>query len=74
MQTPLQVTDLTKVQAADLQAIWIELGSPLCEHRRIDLERSEDGYLTGNYHCRECGETIVRTYRVPPFSNAPLID
>jgi len=58
MQTPLQVTDLTKVQAADLQAIRIELGSPLCEHRRIDLERNEDGYMTGNYRCLACGDAV----------------
>ena len=46
------------VQAAYLQAIWIELGSPLCEHRRIDLERNEDGYMTGNYRCLACGDAV----------------
>ena len=38
---------MTKVQAAYLQARWNELGSPLCEHRKIDLERSEDGLYDG---------------------------
>jgi hypothetical protein len=34
---------MTKAQARDLPDTWAELGSPLCEHRKIDLERSEDG-------------------------------
>ena len=42
-------TDMTKVQATYLQATWNELGFPLCEHLKLDLERSEDGYMTGNY-------------------------
>lgn len=58
MQPPLQVTDLTKAQADDLQAIWIELGSPPCEHRRIDLERNEDGCMTGAYRCLACGDAV----------------
>ena len=49
---------MTKVQAAYLQATWNELGSPLCEHRKLDLERSEDGYVTGNYRCLACGYAI----------------
>jgi hypothetical protein len=40
---------MTKVQAAYLQATWNHLGSPCCEHLKIDLERSEDGYVTGTY-------------------------
>jgi len=49
---------LTKVQARDLQETWIELGSPLCDHRKIDLERNEDGYMTGNYRCLACGDAV----------------
>lgn len=51
---------MTKAQAADLQATWNELGSPLCEHLKIDLERNEDGYVTGNYRCTACGYAIAR--------------
>ena len=50
---------MTKVQAACLQATWNELGSPLCEHLTIDLERSEDGYVTGNYGWLACDYAIA---------------
>ena len=53
---------MTTIQAAYLQATWNALGSPLCEHHKIDLERNEDGYVTGNYRCLECGEAIERPY------------
>jgi hypothetical protein len=42
---------MTKVQTAYLLATWNELGAPLCEHRKIDLKRNEDVYMTGNYRC-----------------------
>jgi len=29
---------------------------------------SKDGYVTSTYHCRECGDAIVRTYKSPTFS------
>ena len=51
---------MTKVQAAYLKATWNALGSPLCEHRKIDLERSEDGSMTGNYRCLACGHEVFR--------------
>jgi hypothetical protein len=60
------MTAMTKVQAAYFQATWNELGSPLCEHRKIDLERSEDGYVTGNYRCLACG------HRSPANALSPL--
>ena len=50
---------MTKVQAAYLQATW-KLGSPFCEHLKIDLERSEDGYVTSNYRCLACGYAVAR--------------
>ena len=51
---------MTKVQAAYLRAIWNALGSPLCEHRKIDVERSEDGHMTGNSRCLACGYAVAR--------------
>jgi hypothetical protein len=51
---------MTKVQAAYLQATWNQLGSPLCEHLKVDLERSEDGYVTGTYRCLACGYAVAR--------------
>ena len=57
---------MTKVQAAYLQATWNQLGSPLCKHLKIDLERSEDGYMTGSYRCTDCGT------RLPANALSPL--
>jgi hypothetical protein len=63
---------MTKAQAADLRAEWKEQGIPpsSCEHlnqeaRHVTL--SEDGYVTSTYHCRQCGEEIVRTYKSISF-------
>ena len=52
--------NMTKVQAAYLQATWNQLGSPLCEHLKVDLERSDDGYVTGTYRCLACGYAVAR--------------
>ena len=51
---------MTKLQAWYLQATWNQLGFPLCEHLKIDLEGSEDGYMTGNYRCLACGQAVAR--------------
>ena len=52
-------TDMTKAQAACLQGTWYQLGSPLCEHLKVELERNEDGYVTGNYRCIACGYAVA---------------
>ena len=70
---------MTKAQAATLQAKWNQQGNPPppCEHpiqELAHLARSDDDYITGTYHCRECGEEIVHTYKVPPLFSPPLID
>ena len=53
---------MTKAQAAQLEAKWKEQGDPLplCEHPNQELEASEGGYVTGNYHCTDCGESFVK--------------
>ena len=51
---------MTKGEAAYLQATWNQLGSPLCEHLQVDLERGDDGYVTGNYRCLACGHAVAR--------------
>jgi hypothetical protein len=52
---------MTKDQAAELQVKWKQQDPPrLCEHQKIDLERNEDGYVTGRYYCLTCGEAIGR--------------
>ncbi|HEY6262399.1 MAG TPA: hypothetical protein VIW47_12450 [Nitrospiraceae bacterium] len=52
---------MTKSQAAQLQAQWeARGGKPLCEHPNQKMEDSEGGYLTGNFHCTDCGEYLVK--------------
>ena len=53
---------MTKAQAAELQAMWKQQDPPrLCAHIKIDMERNEDGYVTGRYYCLTCGEAIAHT-------------
>ena len=59
-----------------LQAKWEQRGDlpPRCEHLSQVaslVELSQDGYVTGTYHCRECGEAIVRTYKATVSSGMP---
>ena len=53
---------MTKAQATILQAKWREQKDllPPCEHRNQEMEHSESGYLTGNYHCTDCGEHLLK--------------
>ena len=53
---------MTKTQAAELQAKWNRQVKypPLCEHLKVDVERNEDGYVTGSYRCTACGDALAR--------------
>lgn len=52
---------LTKDQAAALQEKWKQkVDPPVCVHATIDLEVNDNGYLTGNHHCIDCGEMVVK--------------
>lgn len=52
---------MTKAQAEVLRMKWKQqVDPPACEHPNQELEGSEDGYLTGNYHCTDCGESIAK--------------
>jgi hypothetical protein len=64
------------VHATALHAKWEQRGDspPHCEHLSqvaslVVLGR--DGYVTSTYHCRECGEAIVRTYKSLTLSGTP---
>lgn len=64
------------VYATALQVKWKQRGDPppQCEHLSQVASRvvlSKDGYVTSTYHCRECGEAIVRTYKATAFSGMP---
>ena len=52
---------MTKTEAAKLRKSWKLLGNPVkCKHVVLLLERSDNGYLTGNYVCTTCGEQVMQ--------------
>ncbi|MGH7216548.1 MAG: hypothetical protein ACREIG_04870 [Nitrospiraceae bacterium] len=52
---------MTKAQATDLNAKWTQQDPPpLCEHLKVELESTEDGYVPGHYHCTTCGRSVPR--------------
>ena len=71
---------MTQVQAANIHAKWKQQGnSPSsCEHRSQEarhVAQSDDGHVTSTYHCLQCGEEIIRTYKSKPSpSNKTPID
>lgn len=63
---------MTKAQAADLKAKWNQqVIPPPCEHLILDLERTEDANVTGNYRCLACGD-LVSLERHSPSENVQL--
>ena len=50
---------MTKAQAAALRMKWAEGEDLPCKHLNLELEHTEDGYLTGHYHCTTCGESVI---------------
>ena len=52
---------MTIKQGAELRKKWKErVNPPACEHLNLELERSDNGYLTGNYTCILCGEAAAQ--------------
>jgi hypothetical protein len=45
--------------------------SPPCEHLFIDVERTEDGYVTGNYRCTACRDLVSRERHSPSENSQP---
>lgn len=57
---------MTKAEAAIVRVKWKQQADlPTCEHSNQELEASERGYLTGNYHCNDCGELVAPKALVP---------
>jgi len=53
---------MTVTQAAELRVKWkMRINTPPCEHLNLELERSDNGYLTGKYNCIVCGEVVAQT-------------
>jgi hypothetical protein len=58
---------MTNTQAADIHVT--QQGAPLCMHLTQELEYltvSDQGELTGTYHCCACGNAMDRIYKVRP--------
>ena len=57
---------MTDTEAQTLRKTWQQWGSATCRHMKRELESNERGYLTGDYHCTECGELVAKKlYRLP---------
>lgn len=46
---------MTKKEAEKLRKEWRERGSLACDHPKLVLESTSDGYLTGVQVCIVCG-------------------
>jgi formylmethanofuran dehydrogenase subunit E len=57
--TSLQSTDMTKAEADGIQLRWTKQENPpLCEHRKVELEQTEGGEVSGTYRCTTCDEVV----------------
>jgi hypothetical protein len=55
---------MTTAEAEALRVKWKQRVHPLpCQHLNQELESGDAGYLTGTYHCLDCGEPIA--YKKP---------
>jgi len=51
---------MTTSQAAELRVKWKQhVDAPACEHLNLELEWSDNGYLTGYYNCIVCGHPVL---------------
>jgi hypothetical protein len=52
---------VTTAQAAELRVKWnLRVDPEECEHLNLELEWSDNGYMTGNYNCILCGESVAQ--------------
>jgi len=52
---------MTMNQAAGIRENWKQRAYRIpCEHLVLELEWNEQGYLTGNYVCNLCGESVAQ--------------
>jgi hypothetical protein len=52
---------MTGDESRKLRDAWKIRGACLCEHKLLELERTPDGYVTGNYYCMCCDEAAICT-------------
>ena len=43
----------------------VRSGQKGCQHPELVLEITSDGYLTGNYVCKDCGVDCIIVFREP---------
>ncbi|HEV8327908.1 MAG TPA: hypothetical protein VGQ08_10515 [Nitrospiraceae bacterium] len=56
---------MTSGDAAVLRAKWENRVDPRpCAHLTLELEQNDSGYLTGNYTCIACGESVARKHQL----------
>ena len=54
---------MTMSQAAARQAEWKHrVYRTRCTHLVLEVECNEQGYLTGNYVCNLCGESLAQAH------------
>ena len=52
---------MTVNQGADLQVKWKQrVNRTPCKHSKLELEWNDQGYLTGDYVCIRCGESVAQ--------------
>ena len=52
---------MTVTQGADLQVKWSQrVNRTPCTHPKLELEWNDQGYLTGDYVCIRCGESMAQ--------------
>jgi hypothetical protein len=52
---------MTKTEAEVLRVKWKQqVDLPACTHSKLELESIGEAYLTGNYHCIDCGKIIAK--------------
>ena len=52
---------MTRSEAEALEVKWKQqVDPPSCKHSNVELESVGEAYLTGNYHCTTCGESIAK--------------
>jgi hypothetical protein len=47
---------MTKKEIEELREKWKKSGDPPCNHPELELLKTDEGYLTGDLHCKTCGE------------------
>lgn len=52
---------MTFSQARTIHRNWLAKGMRPCQHGVLQLEDTDEGYLTGSYFCMDCGGHLTGT-------------